>query len=149
MKTSTFKNSCGLIKITYNDDVLYKIELVENEDITTEDNFTKQVKNELNEYLQGKRQSFTINYKLIGTEFQNKVWDALKTIPYGETRTYKEVAIMIGNPKACRAVGNANNKNPIPLIVPCHRVIGSNSSLVGYALGLELKETLLNLEKDK
>ena len=81
-----------------------------------------------------------------GTEFQIKVWKALTEIPYGETRSYKDIAISIGNEKACRAVGMANNKNPIPIIIPCHRVIGANKKLVGYAGGLDLKERLLDLE---
>ena len=76
-----------------------------------------------------------------------KVWRELLNIPYGETRTYKEIAEKIGNPKGARAVGMANNKNPIPIIIPCHRVIGKNKKLVGYALGLDMKEFLLNLER--
>lgn len=76
------------------------------------------------------------------------VWKALESIPYGETRSYKQIAEMIGNPKAVRAVGMANNKNNIPIIIPCHRVIGSNGKLVGYALGLEIKQRLLDLEKE-
>lgn len=83
-----------------------------------------------------------------GSVFQQKVWKALTLIPYGETRSYGEIAKLIGNPKACRAVGMANNKNPISLIIPCHRVIGSNGSLVGYGWGLELKAELLKLEKN-
>lgn len=84
---------------------------------------------------------------MIGTEFQKKVWKELLNIPYGETRSYKDIAIAIGNGKACRAVGNANNKNPIAIIVPCHRVVGSNGSMTGYAGGLDIKEKLLKIEK--
>ena len=84
----------------------------------------------------------------IGTEFQKKVWQALKEIPFGETRSYGEIAKLIGNEKASRAVGMANNKNPIAIIIPCHRVIGANGKLVGYAGGLDLKEKLLKLEKN-
>lgn len=102
---------------------------------------------QLEEYFLGKRKQFDIPLKPKGTEFMQKVWNELKNIPYGETRTYKDIAISIGNEKASRAVGMANNKNPIPIIIPCHRVIGSNKSLVGYALGLGVKEYLLNLEK--
>ncbi|MDE5778407.1 MAG: methylated-DNA--[protein]-cysteine S-methyltransferase [Lachnospiraceae bacterium] len=101
---------------------------------------------EIKEYLEGKRKTFDIPLAPNGTAFQQKVWNALLTIPYGETRTYSEIAEMIGNPKACRAVGMANNKNPIIIMIPCHRVIGKNGSLVGYACGLETKEYLLNLE---
>jgi methylated-DNA-[protein]-cysteine S-methyltransferase len=104
---------------------------------------------QLNEYLDGNRSSFDLQLEPKGTEFQRKVWNALKEIPYGETRSYGEIAKVIGNEKASRAVGMANNKNPIAIIVPCHRVIGANGKLVGYAGGLDIKEKLLNLEKKK
>ena len=81
-----------------------------------------------------------------GTDFQQKVWKALEDIPYGETLSYKDIAIKIGNPKACKAVGMANNKNNLPILVPCHRVIGSNGKLVGYSSGLDIKLKLLELE---
>ena len=101
----------------------------------------------LNEYFDGKRKTFDgLPLRPEGTEFQKKAWDALLTIPYGETRSYKEQAETIGNVKACRAVGSANGKNPISIIIPCHRVIGSDRSLVGYGGGLEMKEALLELE---
>ena len=83
-----------------------------------------------------------------GTSFQQKVWAALREIPYGETRSYKEIAAMVGNEKACRAVGMANNRNPLPIFIPCHRVVGANGKLVGYAGGLDVKTFLLNLEKE-
>lgn len=102
---------------------------------------------QLKEYLSGKRKNFDIEIEMIGTEFQKKVWKELLNIPYGETRSYKDIAIAIGNGKACRAVGNANNKNPIAIIVPCHRVVGSNGSMTGYAGGLDIKEKLLKIEK--
>ncbi len=101
---------------------------------------------EIKEYLEGRRKTFDLPLAPNGTAFQQKVWNALCTIPYGETRSYSEIAEIIGNPKACRAVGMANNKNPIIIMIPCHRVIGKNGSLVGYAGGLETKEYLLNLE---
>jgi len=82
-----------------------------------------------------------------GTAFMQKVWNALLTIPYGETRSYKEIAIAVGNSKACRAVGMANNRNPISVVIPCHRVIGANGKLVGYGGGLDIKSYLLDLEK--
>ena len=102
----------------------------------------------LNEYFDGKRNSFDLPLAPEGTEFQNKVWNALKEIPLGETRSYGEIATTIGNKKASRAVGMANNKNPIMIMIPCHRVIGSNGKLVGYAGGIDVKEKLLNLEKN-
>lgn len=103
---------------------------------------------EIKEYLEGKRNSFDLPLEPEGTEFQKKVWNVLKEIPYGETRSYGEIAKLIGNEKASRAVGMANNKNPIMIIIPCHRVIGVNGKLVGYAGGLDVKEKLLNMEKN-
>ena len=102
---------------------------------------------QLNDYLAGKRKVFEVPVALKGTSFQQTVWKALTAIPYGETRSYKEIAESIGQPKACRAVGMANNKNPIAVLVPCHRVIGTNGKLVGYAGGLDIKEKLLGMEK--
>ncbi|MCR1951112.1 MULTISPECIES: methylated-DNA--[protein]-cysteine S-methyltransferase [unclassified Clostridium] len=106
----------------------------------------KEAASQLNEYLSGSREDFSIPFDLEGTEFQVKVWNELIKIPYGETRTYKEIAEKIGNPKAARAIGMANNKNPILIMIPCHRVVGKNKSLVGYAGGLEMKEMLLEIE---
>lgn len=104
-------------------------------------------KQQLAEYFQGRRKDFSLPLKPSGTPFQQKVWDALCTIPYGETRSYKEIALQIQNPKGSRAVGMANNRNPIMIIVPCHRVIGSNGALVGYAGGIGIKEWLLEHER--
>ena len=109
---------------------------------------TRRAVKELEEYFQGKRKEFTVLCVPEGTDFQKRVWEALTRIPYGETRTYKEIAVEIGNPGASRAVGMANNKNPVPIIIPCHRVIGSDGKLTGYAGGLEVKEFLLNLERE-
>ena len=94
------------------------------------------------------RKIFTLPLAPVGTEFQQHVWKILQTIPYGETWSYKQVAVAIGNPKASRAVGMANNKNPLAIFIPCHRVIGSNGKLVGYAGGLNIKEHLLALEQE-
>lgn len=102
---------------------------------------------QLDEYFQGKRTIFSLPFKLTGTPFQLAVWKELQNIPYGKTTSYKEIAQKINKPKACRAVGMANNKNPLPIIIPCHRVIGSNGKLIGYAGGLKLKNYLLELEK--
>ena len=98
------------------------------------------------EYFDGKRKAFDLPLKPEGTEFQKKAWDALLTIPYGQTRSYKEQAEAVGNPKACRAIGAANGKNPISIIVPCHRVIGADGSLTGFGAGVEVKQALLDLE---
>lgn len=102
---------------------------------------------QLDEYFQGKRTTFSLPFKLTGTPFQLAVWKELQNIPYGQTTSYKEIAQKINKPKAYRAVGMANNKNPLPIIIPCHRVIGSNGKLIGYAGGLKLKNYLLELEK--
>ena len=102
---------------------------------------------QIKEYLDGKRKQFKLPLAPRGTEFQLAVWRALEKIPYGETRSYKEIAAAIGRPKAVRAVGMANNRNPISIIVPCHRVIGHDGKLVGYGGGLPLKQRLLELER--
>lgn len=102
---------------------------------------------QLNEYLEGQREAFDLPLSPEGTQFQRDVWKALQQIPYGQTCSYRDIAENIENPKACRAVGMANNRNPIPIIIPCHRVIGTNGKLVGYGGGLEIKEYLLQLEK--
>ena len=101
---------------------------------------------QLEEYFSGKRRVFDLPLTFKGTDFQKKVWEALFTIPYGETRTYGEMAAHVGNPQGCRAVGLANNRNPIVIICPCHRVIGKGGALTGYGGGLKAKEYLLNLE---
>ena len=102
---------------------------------------------ELNEYFSGQRKNFTVPLSPKGTPFQLKCWNALLQIPYGQTRTYGQQAVMIGQPKACRAVGMGNNRNPLPIFIPCHRVIGANGQLTGYAGGMNAKEILLNIER--
>lgn len=110
------------------------------------DPLLKKAVKQLDEYFAGKRKKFDLPLSMKGTEFQQKVWEALRAIPYGETRSYGDIAKAIGKPKAARAVGMANNRNPVSIIVPCHRVIGANGSLVGYGGGLKAKEFLLKLE---
>jgi methylated-DNA-[protein]-cysteine S-methyltransferase len=102
---------------------------------------------QLEEYFAGDRTDFDLELRLIGSEFQRRVWQALLTIPYGETRSYGEIAEQIGAAGAARAVGLANGHNPIAIIVPCHRVIGANGSLTGYGGGLDRKRSLLDMEK--
>jgi methylated-DNA-[protein]-cysteine S-methyltransferase len=102
---------------------------------------------QIREYLDGIRKDFALPLNPKGTEFQNRVWMKLKSIPYGETRSYLEIARACGNPNACRAVGMANHRNPIMIVIPCHRVIGVDGSLTGYGGGLALKEWLLHLEQ--
>lgn len=106
----------------------------------------KEAIKQLQEYFQGTRQVFDLPLDIQGTPFQIQTWKALQTIPYGTTWSYKQLALAVHNEKASRAVGNANNKNKIAIVIPCHRVIGSNGSLVGYAGGLSIKEQLLQIE---
>lgn len=106
----------------------------------------RQCEEELTAYFAGELRIFMVPLRPAGTPFQLQVWEALRQIPYGETRTYAQIAQAIGNPKACRAVGMANNKNPISVLIPCHRVIGAKGALVGYGGGLEVKKFLLSLE---
>lgn len=103
-------------------------------------------KRQVLEYLAGQRRVFDLPLAPKGTEFYRSVWRALEAIPYGETRSYRDIAQAVGRPKAVRAVGQANHNNPIPIIIPCHRVVGSGGALTGYAGGLEIKEKLLRLE---
>jgi O-6-methylguanine DNA methyltransferase len=102
---------------------------------------------ELNEYFAGQRREFSLPLDLRGTDFQLACWHALLEIPYGETRSYRDIARAIGHPQACRAVGMSNNRNPVAIIVPCHRVIASSGSLCGYGGGLDIKRKLLDLEQ--
>lgn len=146
-----FQTKIGLVAIEDNGTEITDVNVI-SENHSIEVNETSLLKNaalQLNEYLEGKRNSFDLPLNPNGTEFQKKVWAALCDIPFGETRSYKQIAEYIGNPKACRAVGMANNKNPIMIFIPCHRVVGSDGSLTGYAGGLDMKEKLLSLEKGK
>lgn len=130
-----------LVELSFGDTVNYQNTIIEETPLLV------QTKKELDEYFLGQRTSFNIPYKLNGTTFQQGVWNALTKIPYGKTISYQGIAINVGNRKAVRAVGGANNKNPIAIIIPCHRVIGKNSKLIGYGGGLDKKIFLLNLEK--
>lgn len=147
-KTTVYPFPFGQLKIGYENSTVTLLKKTD-EPVCVEgrNSLTELVYGQVMEYLNGKRKTFDLPYVLRGTAFQQKVWQALLDIPYGETRTYGELAASIGNPKAARAVGAANNKNPITIVVPCHRVIGANGKLVGYAGGLHMKEALLQLEK--
>ena len=144
----TYETGLGSVTFIEEDGALLAISMQRSlEGIEKETSLTKEAFTQLSEYLKGKRKTFDLPFKMRGTLFQEQVWNALLDIPYGETRSYKQIAEAIGNPKAVRAVGMANNRNPLLIIVPCHRVIGKNGSLVGYGEGLEMKEFLLRLEK--
>ena len=112
-----------------------------------EDPALDQAETELREYFAGSRKVFTVPVRLSGTDFQIEVWNALREIPYGATATYGEIARRIGRPRACRAVGMANHRNAVPILIPCHRVVGAGGALTGYAGGLEVKSFLLALER--
>lgn len=150
MKTAFHKTQLGIIKITYKEKIR-KIELIDSiAGIDEKSKLTDKLIKELKEYLKGTRKDFTIydSTLLAGTDFQKKVWQELLNIPYGQTKTYKEIAKAINNEKAIRAVATAIGKNPLMIIIPCHRVIGSDGKLRGYAYGLETKKKLLSLEKN-
>jgi len=151
------KNTCYYhmdfleIGITEEDGAITQLFFATEEESTigaaTETPLLRAVALQLRQYLSGRRKEFFLPLAPQGTEFMRRVWQELETIPYGETRSYKQIAIQAGYEKAYRAVGMANNRNPIAIIIPCHRVIGHNGKLVGYGGGLQLKERLLELEK--
>lgn len=150
MKYVKYTNTkIGNMAIIEEDNKIIAIEINQpiKEDIMQKETpLLKETGKQLLEYLEGKRKNFTVPLNPKGTKFMQEVWTALQEIPYGETRTYGQIAQRIGKPKAARAVGMANHRNPIPIIIPCHRVIGSNGKLVGYALGMKMKKFLLTLE---
>lgn len=142
-----YESPIGNLRIVVDESSLVALDFNEDEKKQSDEHrYINEVKKQLDEYFKGTRELFDLNIKMNGTDFQNKVWNELTKIPYGETISYKELATRIGNDKACRAVGNANNKNKISIVIPCHRVVGSNKKLVGYAGGLEKKEWLINHE---
>lgn len=146
----TYKTLIGDVTIASENNKITKVDFCDKFDFPIKRMNTDLLQitaNQIEEYLKGDRKTFDVPIMLKGTDFQKKVWSELCLIPYGETRSYKQIAENIGNFKAFRAVGMANNKNPIMILIPCHRVIGSNGSLVGYAKGLEVKKRLLDLEK--
>ncbi len=116
--------------------------------VTSTNALEREARRQLEEYFAGRRTTFDLPLRPNGTEFQQRVWKELLQIPYGQTATYGQIAKKIGNPNAARAVGQACNANPIPIFIPCHRVVGSNSRLTGFALGLDVKTTLLELERE-
>ena len=153
MYTAYYESPIGIIKIIGSDKGIQALEFLETNYIKEENSNLNEnmilCLRELDEYFTKGRRKFTVKLDISGTDFQRKVWEELLEIPYGEVISYKDVAIKIGNPKAIRAVGGANNKNKIPIIIPCHRVIGINGKLVGYAGGIDKKKYLLNLENQK
>ena len=143
-----YSTPAGSITISANENAITGVDFGKAEaGVQKETELIKKAYLQLSEYFEGKRRKFDLPLEPYGTEFQRKVWSALRAIPYGETRSYKQIAKLAGNENACRAVGMANNKNPIPIFIPCHRVIGADGSLVGYGGGIAVKEMLLALER--
>lgn len=138
------------IKITGNHDYIDTLSFVDEDgvDDCLSDSMVFKAKQQVQEYLLGLRQTFDLNLKIDATDFEQNVYAELQKIPYNELVSYKDIATKINKPQASRAVGNANNKNKIAIIIPCHRVIGSNGRLVGYAGGLDLKQKLIELEQN-
>jgi len=146
-----YQTSIGKIGIAENENFITNVyfhgEDVPRNTVVNETEVLKEAGRQLQSYLEGERKEFMLPLAPAGTEFMLHVWEALRAIPYGEKRSYKEIAQIIGNQKASRAVGLANNRNPIPVFIPCHRVIAANGKLTGYRCGLQIKEHLLELEK--
>ena len=146
--THTFCSPIGIVRLTEEDGAIIRIELTDTADAPiTPTPLLGEAEQQIMAYLEGKRQQLDFPIRMVGTPFQQRVWRALQQIPYGTTRTYGEIATAIGNPRASRAVGMACNKNPLLLIVPCHRVVGAGGKLIGFAYGTDAKQWLLELEK--
>lgn len=141
----TVQSPIGALTLTEEDGALVKLSFAD-EGAREETPLLHQAAQELAEYFRGERREFTVPLSPRGTPFQRQCWDALLQIPYGETRSYAFQAQMIGKPQACRAAGMANHRNPLPVLIPCHRVVGKNGSLTGYAGGLDRKKILLQIE---
>lgn len=139
----------GTLEIQADEYSLLKIGFVDQQQLTRANAVTEQAHQQLSEYLLGQRRVFTLPLGALGTPFQQQVWQLLNKLPYGQTCSYQYIANQLGNPGAVRAVGAANGKNPLAIVVPCHRVIGANGSLTGYAGGLKRKSWLLELESSQ
>ena len=152
MNIHHYTSPIGILAIETNDNAISGLRLLKNDPIprqTSTNHLIKEACIQLDEYFAGKRQIFDLPLSPKGTDFQQTVWKQLQEIPYGRTISYSQLAKAIRHPKACRAVGSANGKNPIAIIIPCHRVIASNGGLGGYAGGLDIKIQLLALEKNE
>jgi len=145
-----YKSPFGMIKITTSETAVLGINFTDGRGSSKEDSpaIMKETIRQLDEYFGGKRKNFSLKIEMKGTDFQKRVWNSMSKIPYGKTASYKDLAVMAGKPKAARAVGGACHRNPIGIVLPCHRVIGSDGSLTGFGGGLDLKEKLLRHEKN-
>lgn len=144
-----FATPLGLMEITADADAVHSILFVDTLQKVRSNTITALVKTQMRQYFDGAIEAFDLPMAPVGTDFQKSVWQALMTVPYGQTCSYSDIAEKIRNAKAVRAVGAANGKNPMTIVVPCHRVIGSNGSLTGYASGIERKAWLLNHEANR
>lgn len=151
MYKAYYNSPIGTVEIVSDENNIIELSFVEKAteyDLQASPQELQRALKQIDEYFQGKRSVFDLNLKAEGTEFQQKVWKSLIDVPYGETACYGDIAVAVGNNKASRAVGGANNKNKIAIIIPCHRIVGADGSLTGYAGGLWRKEWLLKHEKD-
>ncbi len=148
MDTFYYSSPVGILELKSDNNQITQLLFKDSSGVSSEvlSDVMKECIHQLDEYFAGQRQDFSLPLSPEGTDFQKSVWDALQTIPYGQTISYKQLAERVQNPKACRAVGTANGRNPIAIIIPCHRVIAANGTLGGYAGGLDVKTTLLKLE---
>ena len=145
--THTFNSPIGIVRLTEEGGAITRIELTDAIDVSVMPTpLHHEAEQQILSFLEGKRRQLNLPIRMVGTPFQQRVWRALQQIPYGATRTYGEIASEIDHPKACRAVGMACNKNPLLFIVPCHRVVGTNGKLTGFAYGTDAKRYLLDLE---
>ncbi len=146
----TFLSPLGMLCITQEDDAITALDFVQGTVCETGDTpLLRQAELQLTQYFTGARKAFSLPLAPRGTAFQQSVWQALQTIPYGQVCSYAFIARQLGKPQACRAVGAANGRNPIPIIIPCHRVMGGNGKLVGFSAGLDKKVLLLEVEGAK
>ena len=142
-----YKSPIGILEIELKNDTIQRLRVVEScSKISERTGYFAEVVKQIDQYFAGKRTKFELNIYPKGTEFQKKVWAELLKIPYGKTKSYQEIAEAVGKPNAQRAVGSACNKNPILLIIPCHRVVSRSGKLTGFACGLDVKQKLLNIE---
>ncbi|MBR6163209.1 methylated-DNA--[bacterium] len=144
-----FSTQIGNLKIKTEEGEIVSLSLVSEKisDFKSSEKLVQSAIKELDEYFKGKRKTFSLPLNPKGTPFQKRVWEELRKIPYGKTVSYQDIALRLGNKNLTRAVGGANNKNPIIILIPCHRVIGKNGTLTGFACGVDIKEKLLKLEK--
>lgn len=147
MKKYYYNSPIGIMEIICTENTLYSLKIIDKFDVSDKETyFSRNIKTQLEEYFLGKRKNFDININIQGTDFQKQVWQELQKIPFGKTQSYSEIAQLVGRKNAQRAVGSACNKNPIMIIIPCHRIISKNGNIGGFAYGNFIKQKLLELE---